>query len=211
MNFDNVLREVYYNRYKLGHDYYLVVDYGKTFDKMSELLAKRLMGESAMLLTESQYIDTVFQSLSQKIDSTTTTFMVECAESVTESSKDDVPKTEMRKIPFSLENLGIIVERSSIAGHLQEAHAEVLNETYSQYSLDNMLNSLGNINANTLNESTSANIFNLSEGITDNTKFASLINNLKRRSFVDAASCGKIQRNYFISQFQEAVESGILK
>ena len=37
MKLDNLLRDIYMNRYKLGHEYYLVVDYQNTFDHMLQI------------------------------------------------------------------------------------------------------------------------------------------------------------------------------
>lgn len=63
---DNMLRDVYENRYKLGREYYRVIDYSKSFARMRDVLEKRSLNEAVgeiKTISEGAYIDRLAESL----------------------------------------------------------------------------------------------------------------------------------------------------
>ena len=144
MKLDNLLREVYTNRYKLGREYYQVEDYNRTFTHMLDQLAKRRMNESAETagLSDIDYLDGVYSKLVGKIDESTVKVQILAAKEPEKAPRDFSPGSKDNRplsitetsVDINLNDLNIIVERSPIVSMVENAHAELLSESYSAYS-----------------------------------------------------------------------------
>lgn len=129
---DNLLRDVYENRYKLGREYYRVIDYGKSFARMRDVLEKRSLNESYTgihNISEGAYIDRITNSMCTRIDE----FAVTIPTLATGKSKENTTET------FSTDSLNIVIERSSLVRDLMQAKDTVLTEAYSYHSPESML------------------------------------------------------------------------
>ena len=135
---DNLLRDVYENRYKLGREYYRVIDYSKSFARMRDVLEKRNLNESYTgihNISEGAYIDRIATSMCTRIDE----FTVTIPSAVVEKGK-----VVVNEETFSTDSLNIVIERSSLVSDLMQAKDTVLTESYSYHSPDNMLKAVIN-------------------------------------------------------------------
>ena len=71
MRLDSMLSTVYMNRYKLGHEYYSVEDYQRTFDHMADQLKAKRLNESTVGMSDTDYFDKVYAALTGTIDEMT--------------------------------------------------------------------------------------------------------------------------------------------
>lgn len=165
MKLDNMLREVYTNRYKLGREYYIVQDYSQTFDFMLERLKQKSMNESAGdYFTEmcSPFIGTINEvSGAVTIKSVVQTGPKTGVVDKKDSSTDITEST----INLDLTGLNIIVERSSAVRLVDDVYSSALSESYSRYSTKNMFSQ------SSLNEATA------DEG----SKFEQIVNDMKKK------------------------------
>ena len=193
MKLDTLLREVYTNRYKLGREYYLVQDYEKTFTHMLEMLKKKKMNEAATGMPESNLADSsifseMYPMVSEHIStlncnvvvprvlSETTNKLTKSHETVIGDSSVTFNLNEM----VNLEDLNIIIERSQIVKAMEECQAELLHESYNQFTLKNMLKTGTEWS---LNEDGILGGMSYTAGtqITDYTKLEQIVNSLKRK------------------------------
>jgi len=173
MELDNILRDVYTNRYKLGHEYYIVQDYQATFQHMKEKLQQRkVLGETANIPRDQVFSD-IYKSLIGSVNeaavSIPVTVVKEDPPSPGKRAKDADPLyISESAIDISLSKLNIVVERSSIVRLMEDTEAMVIQESYRRYSSKTLIN--GGVTA--LNEATT---------VIDNDKFYMLVNSLQNK------------------------------
>lgn len=172
MKLDNQLRDVYMNRYKLGHEYYIVADYTKTFQHMLEMMQKKNLSESTAGMTDLEFLEMQFKPLSETINDFSCNIRIN--QMIDGSSKPGYTGTEQERndlsvnentITLNFEKMNIVVERSGVARYMEDAHAELITEAYSQYSTSYMLEHL-----NTLNEA-----------VVDTSKLEAIVQNLQKK------------------------------
>ena len=172
MKLDNQLRDVYMNRYKLGHEYYIVADYTKTFQHMLEMIQKKNLSESTAGMTDLEFLEMQFKPLSETINDFSCNIRIN--QMTDGSSKPGYTGTEQERndlsvnentITLNFEKMNIVVERSGVARYMEDAHAELITEAYSQYSTSYMLEHL-----NTLNEA-----------VVDTSKLEAIVQNLQKK------------------------------
>lgn len=146
MKLDNLLRNVYTNRYKLGREYYIVIDYNKTFNHMIDMIHRKSMNETTCNMPDIQYLDTQYERLSSTINEVTANVGIMVVDESTKSQRPgskfddkDEPILKEATAKIELNNLNIIIDRSPIAKYVKEAHGELLAEAYSNYSMSNIL------------------------------------------------------------------------
>lgn len=186
MKLDNLLREVYMNRYKLGHEFYLVVDYSKTFDHMLDMMKQKQLTESVNAdgkpMTDLEYLDMTYSALTETVDNCSCDLRIKCVNRQPTDIAEDIgkqlgvtisnPLNETSDIvegtiQLNFNDLNIKIERSPIAKYVEDAHAELLSEAYSKYDTKNMLkyNSPKTLN----------------EAVTDTSKLADLVDNIRKK------------------------------
>lgn len=164
MKLDQLLRTVYWNRYKLGREYYNVVDYNKTFDRMIDMIHQKSLNEATAGMSDIDFIESTCAHLTERINEAIV--MCDIAQFTEAASyRSDEPVITQEPIKLSFENLNIIVERSCIVHYMEDAHAELLSEAYSKYSLDNLLQ------MDTLNEAV----------VLDTSKLETLVQNIRNK------------------------------
>jgi len=149
MKLDQLLRDVYTNRYKLGREYYSLEDYNKTFEKMLQQLKKKRLNESTAGMTDYDYLESLTKNLRGVVDEVTVSPVISVIneEADTYVLADDVPSSgkptkeqttrqviQEKSIDISLKGLNIVVEKSPVIQMLENAQAEILHEEYSKYS-----------------------------------------------------------------------------
>ena len=149
MQLDNLLKDIYDNRYKLGREYYRVIDYSKSFKRMQKIIENKRLNEATNVrpISEVQYLDSVASSLTESINEFTVSYVedrVKRGEVIHEvksfSTKD-----------AGIDDLNIIIERSSLAEEIAETRDEILQESYSYtHNLDSIVDSITGVS--TLNE-----------------------------------------------------------
>lgn len=172
MKLDNQLRDVYMNRYKLGHEYYIVADYTKTFQRMLEMMQKKNLSESTAGMTDLEFLEMQFKPLSETINDFSCNIRIN--QMTDGSSKPGYTGTEQERndlsvnentITLNFEKMNIVVERSGIARYMEDAHAELITEAYSQYSTSYMLEHLNALN----------------EAVVDTSKLEAIVQNLQKK------------------------------
>lgn len=172
MKLDNLLREVYTNRYKLGREYYLVNDYNKTFEHMLSMIQKKRINEDTAGMSDIEFIDHQYNSLSATVNEASCSINITAMEDGRNLPGYTGTKIEKERyitetsINLNFDDLNIVIERSSVAKCLEDAHAELLAEAYSGYRLDNMLNPTNN---------------NLNEAVVDTSKLETLVTTIKNK------------------------------
>ena len=137
MLLDNLLKDVYENRYKLGREYYIVRDYSKTFKRMEQIIEQKSLNDSVTYINPVDPIDEMVSKLRTKIDD------LEVSYSYIGAKNKAITETVSTK-DFNLGDLNIIIERSSLASDLDEYRDEILSETYAERSPDRIFDSLLN-------------------------------------------------------------------
>ena len=172
MKLDNQLRDVYMNRYKLGHEYYIVADYTKTFQHMLEMIQKKNLSESTAGMTDLEFLEMQFKPLSETINDFSCNIRIN--QMTDGSSKPGYTGTEQERndlsvnentITLNFEKMNIVVERSGVARYMEDAHAELITEAYSQYSTSYMLEHLNALN----------------EAVVDTSKLEAIVQNLQKK------------------------------
>ena len=172
MKLDNQLRDVYMNRYKLGHEYYIVADYTKTFQRMLEMMQKKNLSESTAGMTDLEFLEMQFKPLSETINDFSCNIRIN--QMTDGSSKPGYTGTEQERndlsvnentITLNFEKMNIVVERSGVARYMEDAHAELITEAYSQYSTSYMLEHLNALN----------------EAVVDTSKLEAIVQNLQKK------------------------------
>ena len=170
MKLDNLLRDVYMNRYKLGFEYYVVVDYNETFNHMEEMLKRKSMNEAYSGMSDYDYFDKIFSTLRGTINECSATLTVQQLSEVEDnlSSTGKYTKIDETSIKLDFKNLNIVVEKSPAVRWIEEAHAELISEAYSNLSSKNIFEQLSGNG-------------NLNEAVTDTSKLSMLVDHLKRK------------------------------
>lgn len=148
MKLDNLLREVYTNRYKLGREYYIVEDYNTTFDRMLDQIRKKRLNEDTAGVSDYEYLGRLYGKLAGTISEVTVAVPVQIvkpsrapAQSVMfglSSTKGDVETNIVETtMDVTMKDLNIVVERSPVAEMIADTQAELLAESYSVYSSEN--------------------------------------------------------------------------
>lgn len=169
MRLDSMLREVYMNRYKLGHEYYLVVDYNRTFDHMLEMINQKGLNEATEQMSDIAFLESQYQSLRETINDFSATVrcqtLVENVSSRGNREGESVTETEIN-LDFS--KMNIVIERSPVADLVEDAHATLLSEAYSRYKMSSIMGEM--MATGTLNEA-----------VVDTSKLASLVDNMRKK------------------------------
>ena len=169
MKLDPMLREVYMNRYKLGHEYYLVVDYNRTFDHMLEMINQKGLNEATAQMSDIAFLESQYQSLRETINDFSATVrcqtLVENVSSRGNREGESVTETEIN-LDFS--KMNIVIERSPVADLVEDAHATLLSEAYSRYKMSSIMGEM--MATGTLNEA-----------VVDTSKLASLVDNMRKK------------------------------
>ena len=145
MKLDNQLREVYMNRYRLGKEYYAVIDYNRTFTHMLEMIERKQMNEDTSQLNDMDYLSSLYSTLNESIDSLQTDIVLQVHTDNTDkpghtNTRDDkTTYIEESTVHLSFDHLNIILEKSSLAGNVENAHAELLQEAYSSLTSDSLI------------------------------------------------------------------------
>lgn len=132
MKLDSLLREVYTNRYKLGREYYTVIDYNATFNHMMEMINRKKLNESTAAMSDMAYLEHTYQSLRDTVN--------ECQSTIRITALDETAtKIDECVVNLNFNALNIQVYRSPISALMEEAHAELLHETYSEYRVSSLI------------------------------------------------------------------------
>lgn len=168
MRLDSMLWTVYMNRYKLGHEYYAVEDYQQTFDHMAEQLQAKRMNESTSGLSDMAYFDKIYSGLTQSINEMSCKIPVTTIDESAANASNKKMVTET-VIDWSMKDLNIIVERSSVAHMVERAHADLLSESYSSYRASDIMSR----GVGVLNEAAGSSV--------DTSKLEQLVDNLRKK------------------------------
>lgn len=168
MHLDSMLWTVYMNRYKLGHEYYAVEDYQKTFDHMAEQLKAKRMNESTAGISDMDYFDQIYSGLSATINEMSCTIPITVIDEKA-AQNDKKQMVSESSIQWSMKDMNIILERSPVVHMVERAHADLLAESYTKYRASNIMSK----GASLLNED--ANM------IVDSSKLEQLVDNLRKK------------------------------
>lgn len=149
MKLDNLLREVYTNRYKLGREYYIVEDYNKTFDHMVEVLQQKHLNESTAGMTDADFLDSFYSGFTSRIDEMSTEIPVIAVVDDKRHSamRDNETCIKETSIKLDFPDLNIVIERTPLVKMVEDAHAELISESYSRYSTKALLSGgVGSLN-----------------------------------------------------------------
>lgn len=176
MKLDNMLRDVYMNRYKLGREYYAVLDYTKTFDHMLDQMRKKSMNEATAVMTDLQYLDYTYETLTTSLNEVGCQLRINAIADTSGGTREEQKHPDIVEsvVDLNFDHLNIQIERSSIAQHVKEAHGELLAENFSRYSTANIINSLNENHS--LNEAAG-----ITEAVIDSSKLEQLVDTLRRK------------------------------
>ena len=176
MKLDNMLRDVYMNRYKLGREYYAVLDYTKTFDHMLDQMRKKSMNEATAAMTDLQYLDYTYETLTTSLNEVGCQLRINAIADTSGGTREEQKHPDIVEsvVDLNFDHLNIQIERSSIAQHVKEAHGELLAENFSRYSTANIINSLNENHS--LNEAAG-----ITEAVIDSSKLEQLVDTLRRK------------------------------
>lgn len=169
MKLDPMLREVYMNRYKLGHEYYLVVDYNRTFDHMLEMINQKGLNEATAQMSDIAFLESQYQSLRETIDDFSATVRCQTLiENVNNRGNREGESVTETAINLDFSKMNIVIERSPVADLVEDAHATLLSEAYSRYKMSSIMGEM--MATGTLNEA-----------VVDTSKLASLVDNMRKK------------------------------
>ena len=127
---DTLLREVWNNRLILGREYYITHDYNESFDNFQKILEKQTLNENIVHMNPTDYIDTIKDTLTIKIND----LDFHINENVINSKQD-----------LKFGDLNIIIEKSSLVSDLDSVKEQYLAESISnKYSASNIMNNIIN-------------------------------------------------------------------
>lgn len=171
MKLDNMLREVYMNRYKLGCEYYLVVDYNKTFDHMLEMIHQKGLNESTAGMTDISYLDEQYKQLTTSVTECSATLNLHVvSDDIGTGTRDEKETIQIKEsaVEIKLTDMNIQIDRSPIARYVAQAHGELLSEAYSRLSMDSIMTRM--VCTGSLNEA-----------VVDTSKLETLVGSLKKK------------------------------
>lgn len=175
MQLDNLLKDIYDNRYKLGREYYRVIDYSKSFKRMQKIIENKRLNEATNVrpISEVQYLDDVASSLTESINE----FSVSYVEDIVKRGEVIHEVKTFSTKDAGIDDLNIIIERSSLAEEIAETRDEILQESYSYtHNLDSIVDSITGVS--TLNEDYG---FSNSDKPIDKDKLADIITAIQRK------------------------------
>lgn len=158
MKLDNLLREVITNRYKLGNEYYTVIDYNDTYQHMLDMMEMKGLNEVTSAMSDLDFIGVCSRKMQDIINECEITIPIDAhaeRESLVELSKP---------VTLSFDNLNIKIERSSMVETYDTIYGELLSNAYSK---ENRLNRLRNGVMN--------------EAVIDNNKLRDIVNHMKNK------------------------------
>lgn len=226
MKLDNLLREVYTNRYKLGREYYIVEDYNATFDRMLEQIRKKRLNEATAGVSDYDYLTQLYGKLASTIDEVTVAVPVQIVKPTRAPAQSVMfgltnPKSEVETniiettMDVTMKDLNIVVERSPVAEMIAGAQTELLAESYSIYSSENFFNSSNDMLY--MNEDA---MFTPQNAPVDTTKLEQLVSSIRQKKLqrctirrFDPAKLfklkvgGKVIGYFYVTDINEGVSS----
>lgn len=226
MKLDNLLREVYTNRYKLGREYYIVEDYNATFDRMLEQIRKKRLNEATAGVSDYDYLTQLYGKLASTIDEVTVAVPVQIVKPTRAPAQSVMfgltnPKSEVETnivettMDVTMKDLNIVVERSPVAEMIAGAQTELLAESYSIYSSENFFNSSNDMLY--MNEDA---MFTPQNVLVDTTKLEQLVSSIRQKKLqrctirrFDPAKLfklkvgGKVIGYFYVTDINEGVSS----
>ncbi len=125
LELDNLLKNVYMNRFKLGREYYAINNYKDTFKAFKNRLESRPINEAyGQNKSEIDYLNECFADL-KIVDPTV----------INESTKADKSFND-----FNLSEMNITIEKTDIFSKIGEIKYDYMNETYRGSSIKSILN-----------------------------------------------------------------------
>ena len=175
MKLDTMLRDVYMNRYKLGREYYVLVDYNRTFDHMIEMLSQKKLNEATAGMSDMDFLESEYRVLTETLNEASCNVRITALADPTTNPNFRGTQYEMDNVDIvesvvnlQFSHMNIVIERSPICKYVQAAHAELLHEAYSNYSTSYMLNRMACTGS-------------LNEAVIDTSKLETLVTNLKKK------------------------------
>lgn len=226
MKLDNLLREVYTNRYKLGREYYIVEDYNATFDRMLDQIRKKRLNEATAGISDYDYLTNLYAKLAGTINEVTVAVPVQIVKPTRAPAQSVMfglsnPKSEVETnivettMDVTMKDLNIIVQRSPVAEMIADAQTELLAESYSVYSSENFFNSLNDMLY--MNEDA---MFTPQNAPVDTTKLEQLVTSIRQKKLqrctirrFDPAKLfklkvgGKVIGYFYVTDINEGVSS----
>lgn len=176
---DNTLRDVYMNRFKLGKEYYRVIDYNTTYDHMLTMINKKQLNEAASSLSDSEYIDAKFKPLTETISAISCKLRLQTIKdrdsikrekgySINESKNTDINTDIIEEtVNLNFSDMNIVIEKSPAIQLIKEAHEQLLAESYNNYTIESIFDK---IDSDRLNEA-----------VLDTENLKSIIDSMKRK------------------------------
>lgn len=155
MKLDALLREVVTNRYKLGNEYYTVIDYNDTYQHMLDMMELKGLNEATAQMGDLEYIGAASSSMQSTINECSFTMPADI-------HTNDNTVTLGENVQLSFDKLNIRIERNSMVETYDSIYGELLSETYSKE------NRLRNLNRGIMNEA-----------VVDNTKLRDIVQKMK--------------------------------
>lgn len=172
MKLDALLREVYTNRFRLGREYYAVIDYSKTFDRMLDTIQRKRLNETSSgepPKSDLEYLNETFAFLTETIDDIGCQIRINALSESPERKRQEELDIVETTVDLNFDHMNIVVERSSIAHRFEDVHAALLTEAYSSYTADHLMDQIG------------AGNLSLNEAVVDSTKMEQLIQTVKKK------------------------------
>lgn len=226
MKLDNLLREVYTNRYKLGREYYIVEDYNATFDRMLNQIRKKRLNEATAGVSDYDYLTQLYGKLAGTINEVTVVVPVQIVKPTRAPAQSVMfgltnPKSEVETnivettMDVTMKGLNIIVERSPVAEMIADAQTELLAESYSIYSSEKFFDSSNDMLY--MNEDA---MFTPQNAPMDTTKLEQLVSSIRQKKLqrctirrFDPAKLfklkvgGKVIGYFYVTDINEGVSS----
>lgn len=174
MKLDSLLRTVYMNRYKLGREFYRVVDYNRTFDHMLEMIQRKHLNEATASMNDMDYLEYEYAGLNSTIDECTISIKTNIMDDNLNKKGATGTKAEREQyiqesnVELKFDKMNIIIERSSIGKYVKEAQAELLSEAYSRYSINAIMTRM--VATGSMNEA-----------VVDTSKLENLVQDMRRK------------------------------
>lgn len=226
MKLDNLLREVYTNRYKLGREYYIVEDYNATFDRMLDQIRKKRLNEATAGISDYDYLTNLYAKLAGTINEVTVAVPVQIVKPTRALAQSVMfgltnPKSEVETnivettMDVTMKDLNIIVQRSPVAEMIADAQTELLAESYSIYSSEKFFDAVND--SFFMNEDA---MFTPQNAPVDTTKLEQLVTSIRQKKLqrctirrFDPAKLfklkvgGKVIGYFYVTDINEGVSS----
>lgn len=175
MKLDNMLRDVYMNRYRLGREYYNVQDYNRTFEHMLEMMERKKLNESTMAMSDMDYLDSQYSVLSSVINECQCDVRIQVTRdnsgspTYTGTKADKEMYIDEAVVSLDFDKLNIQIDRSPLAKYVEHAQAELLSEAYSGYRMDTLMTRF--VSTGSLNEA-----------VVDTSRLETLVTNMRKKN-----------------------------